>query len=79
LDSHLPNRFKKENYIWNATIEAGLCPLAIATSRAPTLRLNQQEWYLAEVNIQGEELQPVFKRGRGDPDVIARNGPASLS
>jgi hypothetical protein len=39
-------------------------------------RLNQEQWNLAKVNIQREELEPVFKRNSRDPDVIPPNGPA---
>src|ERR1022692_4260052 len=42
-------------------------------------RLNQEQWNLAKVNIQRDELQSVLQRNRRDPDIIARNGPALLS
>src|ERR1035437_2160527 len=42
-------------------------------------RLNQQQWNLAKVNIQRDELQPVLQRNRCDPDIVARNGAAPFS
>jgi hypothetical protein len=36
----------------------------------------QEQWNLAKVNIQRDELQSVIQRNRRDPDIVARNGSA---
>src|ERR1039457_1057602 len=42
-------------------------------------RLNQEQWNLAKVSIQRDEVQSVLQCNRRDPDIIARNGAAHFS
>src|SRR5450759_2112157 len=42
-------------------------------------RLNQQQWNLAKVNVQRDEMQSVLQRDCCDPDIVARNGAALFS
>ena len=41
--------------------------------------MDEEQWDLAKVNVQREQLEPVLKRHGCDPDIVARNGPTVFS